>query len=240
MFHAPYGESGAIENTIFRHLSRPEDVAAIFVEPIQGEGGYIVPPPGWLAELRALCDAHGILLVADEVQSGIGRTGRMWAIEHEGVAPDVLLAGKGLASGLPLSAVIARDEVMRWEPGMHGSTFGGNPVACAAALATLDLVEDTLTDQAAALGEYLHVRLDELAVSHAAIRDVRGRGLMVGVELPSHDAAVHVEQEAFRRGLLVLTAGVAAVRLSPALVVTRAQIDTACDILDAVLATMDA
>ena len=240
VFHAPYGEAGAIERTIFRHLSRPEDVAAIIVEPIQGEGGYVVPPAGWFGELRALCDAHGIMLVADEVQSGVGRTGRMWAIEHEGVEPDVLLAGKGLASGLPLSAVIARAEVMRWEPGMHGSTFGGNPVACAAALATLDLVEDTLTEQAAALGEYLLSRLAELAVSHPVIRDVRGRGLMIGVELPDHDAAVHVEQESFRRGLLVLTAGPSAVRLSPALVVTRAQVDTACDILDAVLATMGA
>jgi 4-aminobutyrate aminotransferase len=240
VFHAPYGEPGEIERTIFRHLSRPEDVAAIFVEPIQGEGGYVVPPAGWLAELRALCDAHGILLVVDEVQTGVGRTGRMWAIEHEGVEPDVLLAGKGLASGLPLSAVVARAEVMKWEPGMHGSTFGGNPVACAAALATLDLVEGGLIRQAAARGDYLRACLDRLAASHPVIRDVRGRGLMVGIELPDHDAAVHVEQEAFRRGLLVLTAGPATVRLSPALVVTEPQIDTTCDILDATLATMGA
>ena len=238
VFHAPYGESGAIERTIFRHLTRPDDVAAIIVEPIQGEGGYIVPPAGWFAELRALCDAHGIVLVADEVQSGVGRTGRMWAIEHEGVEPDVLLAGKGLASGLPLSAVIARADVMRWEPGMHGSTFGGNPVACAAALATLDLVEGRLTEAAAQMGAYLCTRLEQLAVSHPGIRDVRGRGLMIGIELADHDAAVHVEQEAFRRGLVVLIAGASTVRLSPALVVTRAQIDTACDILDSVLATM--
>ena len=238
VFHAPFGESGAIERTIFRHLSAPEDVAAIFVEPIQGEGGYVVPPEGWIAELRALCDAHGILLVADEVQSGVGRTGRMWAIEHEGVEPDVLLAGKGLASGLPLSAVIARADVMKWEPGMHGSTFGGNPVACAAALATLDLIDGGLLDAAVVRGDYFHTRLEELAVSHPTIRDVRGRGLMLGIELADHDAAVHVEQEAFRRGLVVLTAGASTIRLSPALVITRTQIDTAIDILDAVLATI--
>ena len=238
VFHAPYGEPGGVERTVFAGLSRPDDVAAIFVEPIQGEGGYVVPPSGWLAELRALCDAHGIVLVVDEVQSGVGRTGRMWATEHEGVEPDVLLAGKGLASGLPLSAVIARADLMRWEPGMHGSTFGGNPVACAAALATLDLVQHGLMAAAAESGAYLRARLEELAVSHHVIRDVRGRGLMLGVELPDHDAAVHVEQSAFQRGLIVLTAGEATVRLSPPLVVSRAEIDTAVDILDAVLATM--
>src|SRR5262249_55067646 len=162
---------------------------------------YIVPPPGWLAELRAICDAHGILLVADEVQSGVGRTGRMWAIEHDGVAPDILLAGKGLASGLPLSAVIARADIMPWEAGTHGSTFGGNPVACAAALATLDLLEDGLLDNARETGAYALDRLAELAARQTAIRAVRGRGLMIGVELADHDAAVHVEQEAFRRGL---------------------------------------
>jgi 4-aminobutyrate aminotransferase len=238
VFHAPYGETGYIEDVVFRHLTRPEDVAAIFVEPIQGEGGYVVPPAGWLAELRALCDAHGIALVADEVQSGVGRTGRMWAIEHVGVEPDVLLAGKGLASGLPLSAVIARDDLMHWEPGMHGSTFGGNPVACAAALATLDLVEGGLIDAAATTGAYLRTHLDDLARRHPLIRDVRGRGLMAAIELPDHDAAVAVEQDAFKRGLVVLTAGASAVRFAPALVVTNPQVDIAVDILDAVLATM--
>jgi 4-aminobutyrate aminotransferase len=240
VFHAPYGEPGAIEAVLFKHLTRPEDVAAIFVEPIQGEGGYVMPPSGWLAELRALCDTHGILLVVDEVQSGVGRTGRMWAVEHEGVEPDVLLAGKGLASGLPLSAMIARSDAMQWEPGMHGSTFGGNPVACAAALATLDLVEGSLIERAADLGAYLMMRLGELRDRHRLIRAVRGRGLMVGVELANHERAVHMEQEAFRRGLVMLTAGEAVVRLSPALVVTREQIDIAIDILDGVLATMAA
>ena len=235
VYHAPYGEPGAIERDLFRHLTPPEDVAAIFVEPVQGEGGYIVPPAGWLAELRRLCDAHGILLVADEVQSGIGRTGRMWAIEHEGVAPDVILAGKGLASGLPLSAVIARDDVLLWEAGMHGSTFGGNPVACAAALATLDLIEGGLIDEAAATGAYLRGRLDELAAHHSVIVEVRGRGLMLGVDVGDHDAAARVEQEAFHRGLVLLTAGESAVRLSPALTVSRYQVDTAIDILGTVL-----
>ena len=238
VFHAPYGEPGAIEATLFRHLTRPEDVAAIFVEPIQGEGGYVVPPPGWLAELRALCDGHGILLVADEVQTGIGRTGRMWAVEHEGIEPDVLLAGKGLASGLPLSALIARGDAMQWEPGMHGSTFGGNPVACAAALATLDLVEGGLVHRAAEMGTYLMTRLGDLRDRHHVIRAVRGRGLMIGVELAGHEEAVYVEQVAFRRGLVTLTAGESVLRLSPALVVTREQIDVAVDILVGVLATM--
>jgi 4-aminobutyrate aminotransferase len=174
------------------------------------------------------------------VQTGVGRTGRMWAVEHEGVEPDVLLAGKGLASGLPLSAMIARSDAMRWEPGMHGSTFGGNPVACAAALATLDLVDGSLVHRAADMGGYLMTRLGELRDGHRLIRAVRGRGLMVGVELIDRERAVQVEQEAFRRGLVMLTAGEAVVRPSPALVVTREQIDIAIDILDGVLATMAA
>jgi len=235
VYHVPYGEAGAIERVLFRHLTCPEDVAAIFVEPIQGEGGYIVPPTGWLAELRDLCDTTGILLVADEIQSGIGRTGRMWAVEHEGVAPDVILAGKGLASGLPLSAVIARADVMRWAPGTHGSTFGGNPVACAAALATLDLVEGGLIEHAAAIGVYARARLEEMAGRHKTIGEVRGRGLMLGIELADHDAAVQVEQDSFRRGLVVLTAGESTVRLAPALMVSRGQVDTAVSILDTVL-----
>jgi 4-aminobutyrate aminotransferase len=172
------------------------------------------------------------LLVADEVQTGIGRTGGMWAISYDGVEPDIVVAGKGLASGLPLSAVIARDEIMRWPTGAHGSTFGGNPVACAAAHATLDLVERGLVEHAARTGAYLMARL------RARGLEVRGRGLMVGVDLGDHDRAVHVEQEAFRRGLLVLTAGSGVVRLSPPLTVTTEQVDTAVGILDATLATM--
>jgi 4-aminobutyrate aminotransferase len=238
VYHAPYGDPDYIEHVLFRHLTPPEDVAAIVVESIQGEGGYIVPPAGWLARLRELCDEHGIVMVADEVQSGIGRTGRMWAIEHEDVVPDVILAGKGLASGLPLSAVIARSDLMTWSAGQHGSTFGGNPVACAAALATLDLVENGLADNAARVGDYLTARLRELATRHWALLDVRGRGLMIGIDLPDHDAAVALEDACFRRGLLVLTCGESSVRIAPPLVVTSAQVDIAVAILDEALATV--
>jgi 4-aminobutyrate aminotransferase len=234
VYHAPYGESGYIERVIFNHLADPSDIAAIVVEPIQGEGGYIVPPAGWLRELRDLCSANGIVLVADEVQSGVGRTGRMWAVEHEGIEPDVILAGKGLASGLPLAAVIAREELMRsWGPGKHGSTFGGNPVACAAAIATLDLVEDSLAGNAAAVGGYLVRGLAEMSRRCPQIVDVRGRGLMIGIEFPSHDFAHAVEQAAFARGLLVLTCGEASLRLAPPLTVTERQADVALALLEA-------
>ena len=168
MHHAPYGVDGYIEDVLFKHLVTPEEVAAVIVEPIQGEGGYIVPPAGWLARLQELCIAHGILFVADEIQSGIGRTGKLWAVEHEGIEPDVLLSGKGIASGMPLGALIARSDLMKWSAGAHGSTFGGNPVACAAAVATLDLVEGSLTDNAATVGELLMTRLRELQTQPAA------------------------------------------------------------------------
>jgi 4-aminobutyrate aminotransferase len=236
VFHAPYGEAGYIERVIFQHLCDPSDVAAIVVEPVQGEGGYIVPPAGWLGELRDLCTAHGIVLVDDEVQSGVGRTGRMWAIEHEGIEPDVILAGKGLASGLPLSAVIARSELMRtWGPGKHGSTFGGNLVACAAALSTLDLVDESLAENATKIGDHLQRGLVDVARRYPQIREVRGRGLMIGIEFESHDVALAVEQAAFRRGLLVLTCGIASLRLAPPLTVTEAQANTAISILEAAI-----
>ena len=222
VYHAVRRVAGYIERVVFNHLADPGDIAAIVVEPIQGEGGYIVPPAGWLGELRDLCTAHGILLVADEVQSGVGRTGRMWAVEHEGIEPDVLLAGKGLASGLPLAAVIARGELMRsWGPGKHGSTFGGNPVACAAALATLDLVDESLSANATRVGDHLQRGLTEIQRRCPQIREVRGRGLMIGIEFESHAFAYEVEQAAFRRGLLVLTCGESALRLAPPLVVTE-------------------
>ena len=176
-----------IEQVLFKKLTDPADVAAIFVEPIQGEGGYIVPPAGWLGDLRQLCDRHGILLVLDEVQSGVGRTGTMWACEHDGVEPDILCVGKGLASGLPLAGIVARSELMNWEPGGHGSTFGGNPVACAAASATLQLVEDGLAENAAKVGSYLLSALSELAEEQPFLEQVRGRGLMIGLDTPSHD-----------------------------------------------------
>src|SRR4029079_298342 len=171
-----------IETELFaRHVS-PRDVAAIVVEPVQGEGGYIVPPPGYLAALRELCDRHGILLVFDEIQSGMGRTGKLFAAEHTGVEPDILLSAKGLASGMPLGAIIAREAIMTWEAGSHGSTFGGNPVCCAAALATLDLVERELVANARARGDQLTQGLKGLAERHGCIGDVRGIGLMQGIE----------------------------------------------------------
>jgi 4-aminobutyrate aminotransferase len=229
--HAPYGVDGYIEDVLFRHLVGPEEVAAVVVEPIQGEGGYVVPPPGWLARLQELCVRHGILLVADEIQSGIGRTGRLWAVEHEGVEPDVLLSGKGIASGMPLGALIARSDLMKWNAGAHGSTFGGNPVACAAALATLDLVESSLTENAAAVGDLLIKRLRELKSHQPLLTDVRGRGLMIGIDFPDHDTAAAVEQACFRRGLLVLTCGERAIRFAPALTVRPDQAETAVTIL---------
>lgn len=248
VLHAPYADSfrpnlggsgwdfstlDYLEGVLFERLVEPGEVAAIVVEPIQGEGGYVVPPPGWLAALRELCDRHGILLVADEVQSGFGRTGRMWAIEREGVLPDIVVAGKGIASGMPLGAMLAREDVATWTPGSHGSTYGGNPVACAAALATLDLVQGELAARAETVGARLTAGLRKLAARTPAIRDVRGAGLMVGVELTDHDTAAAVEQACFRRGLLVLSAGDAAIRMSPPLVVTDAQVDRALELFAA-------
>ena len=236
-YHAPFAFDGEltgaayIEQVLFQRMTEPEDVAAIFVEPIQGEGGYVVPPAGWLAELRELCDRHGILLVMDEVQSGVGRTGTMWACEHDGVVPDIITAGKGLASGLPLAAIIARDDIMQWSPGKHGSTFGGNPVACAAAVATLDLVEGGLMANAATVGEQLLAGLRDLATREPLIADVRGRGLMIGFDVTDHDTAEALEQACFQRGLLVLTCGRRGIRLAPPLVVTAAQATAALGII---------
>jgi 4-aminobutyrate aminotransferase len=239
-YHAPFagdsdGPTGAeyIEQVLFRHMTEPGDVAAIFVEPIQGEGGYLVPPAGWLQGLRDLCDRHGILLVMDEVQSGVGRTGRMWACEHDGVAPDIITAGKGLASGMPLAAMIARESVMQWAPGKHGSTFGGNPVACAAAIATLDLVEGGLAANATARGEQLLAGLRSLQERHPIITDVRGRGLMIGFDLVDHDMAEAFERAAFERGLLALTCGQRGIRMAPPLVVDEHQCEIALGIVAA-------
>ncbi len=230
----------SLERDLFvRHLD-PHDVAAIFVEPIQGEGGYIVPPAGWLRDLRALCDRYGILLVADEVQSGVGRTGKMWACDHEEVEPDILLTAKGLGSGMPIGAIIAKDAVTTWESGSHGSTFGGNPVCCAAALATLDLVEGGLMDNAAVMGERLMAGVRTLADKHRCIGDVRGRGLMIGVEFvrdratrePAPDIVHRLVRESFERGLLLLGAGRSALRLAPPLIVGAGDIETALGMID--------
>jgi 4-aminobutyrate aminotransferase len=212
----------------------PSEVAAIFVEPVQGEGGYIVPPAAWLARLRSLCDKHGILLVADEVQSGMGRTGRMWAIEHSGVQPDVLISAKGIASGLPLGAFMARAPLMeKWGAGAHGSTYGGSPVPCAAGLATMEVIEsEGLLANATAVGGLLLDGLRELWHAHPeVITDVRGAGLMIGVELRTAALAELVQLRAFERGLLVLECGESSVRVSPPLVFTRDQAAAALKIL---------
>jgi len=230
-----------LEQDLFaRHLD-PHDVAAIFVEPIQGEGGYVVPPSGWLRDLRTICDRYGILLVADEVQSGVGRTGKMWACDHEGVEPDILLTAKGLGSGMPIGALVAKEAITTWESGSHGSTFGGNPVCCAAALATLDLVEGGLMANAVVMGERLQAGVRRLAERHACIGDVRGVGLMVGVEFvkdratrePAPDLVQQLVQGAFREGLLLLGAGKSTLRLAPPLVVGAEDIDIALAMIDA-------
>jgi 4-aminobutyrate aminotransferase len=226
VLHAPYGDFDHLERAIFTRLVPPDEVAAIVVEPIQGEGGYIVPPDGWLQYLRELCTEHGILLIADEIQSGMGRTGRMWAAENWDVVPDVVLAGKGIASGLPLGATIARAELMKWEIGAHGSTYGGNPVACAAALASIELTEDELAENAAKVGAHLLDGLRALAERQPLIREVRGIGLMIGVEFGDGATADAVELACFRRGLLTLRAGDSAIRMSPPLVVTAEEADT--------------
>ncbi len=225
-----------IEDVIFKHLVKPYEVAAVVVEPVLGEGGYIAPPPGWLAELRELCTRHGILLIADEVQSGMGRTGKLWAIEHFDVEPDVVLTGKGIASGMPLGAMIARHDLMVWETGAHGSTYGGNPVSCAAALATLDLIENGLMQNAAEVGGFLLEGLQGMAERQPLIRRVRGLGLMIGIEFEDHDTMVAVEEAAFARGLLVLGCGENAIRMSPPLVFREDQAKTALELFEEAVA----
>jgi 4-aminobutyrate aminotransferase len=236
-----------LEQDLFaRHLD-PHDVAAIFVEPIQGEGGYVVPPPGWLTDLRAICDRYGILLVADEVQCGVGRTGKMWACDHEGVEPDILLTAKGLGSGMPIGAIVSKESITTWESGSHGSTFGGNPVCCAAALATLDLIEGGLMANAVTMGERLQAGVRRLAEKHTCIGDVRGVGLMVGVEFvkdrttrePAPALVEQLVQAAFRRGLLLLGAGKSTLRLAPPLVIGPEDVDTALAMIDALLSEID-
>jgi 4-aminobutyrate aminotransferase len=225
--HVPFGDLTYLREQVFTRLVKPEEFAAVVVEPIQGEGGYVVPPDGFLPELRALCTEHGILLVADEIQSGMGRTGKMWAVEHWGVEPDIVLSGKGIASGMPLGAMTARAELMTWAAGAHGSTYGGNPVCCAAALATIDLLEQGgLVENAAEQGDYLLAALRRLQEETAGLVDVRGKGLMIGIEFETPEAADAVEEACFHRGLLVLRAGDATIRMAPPLILTREQADT--------------
>jgi len=224
----------------------PEEVAAIIVEPIQGEGGYLVPPHVFHERLRAITAKYGMLLVVDEVQSGMGRTGRMFAIEHTGVTPDVVTMAKGIASGMPLGVMTSRAEFVSWPPGAHASTFGGNPVSCAAALATLTLLHDGLVRNAEVVGAHLLKGATALMDRYPIVGDVRGRGLMIGVELvrdrQTKERATterdQVIQECFKRGLLVLGAGQNTVRLSPPLLLTTAQADSALGILDQALAAV--
>jgi 4-aminobutyrate aminotransferase len=227
VYHAPYGDPDFIEQRLFSKRLDPRDVAAIVVEPIQGEGGYIVPPKGFLSKLRAICDEHGIVLIMDEVQSGIGRTGKMFACQHESIVPDIVVVAKGLASGMPLGAFIARADLMKWKPGAHGSTFGGNPVCCAAALATLELVEKEYMKNARAMGEILISKTRELQSRTKTITDVRGRGLMVAIELKDPALVKRVVLSAFRKGVLLLSAGKSAIRFAPPLVIDEEDIDIA-------------
>ena len=232
VFHAPYGRVEDLkwfDEVLFDKLAPANEVAAIIVEPIQGEGGYLVPEDGFLQGLRDICDTHGILLIADEVQSGAGRTGKMWAIEHWGVKPDILLTAKGIASGMPLGAMVARADLLEaWGPGAHGSTYGGNPVSCAAALATIDLLEGGLMTNATERGAQAQAGLAPLLERFPAlVRDVRGKGLMIGVEFDTAAHAEDVQSACFQRGLLVLECGASSVRMSPPLVVTPDEMATA-------------
>lgn len=250
-YHLTYGSCGiecvgVLEKIVFCQEVKPEEVAAIFVEPIQGEGGYVVPPPEYLPMLQDLCREYGILLVMDEIQSGFGRTGKMFASEHWGIEPDILCAAKGIASGMPLGAMIARAEISTWTKGTHGSTFGGNPVACAAALATIALLEEGLVENAADVGNYLKDKLTGLRGRHAVIGDVRGLGLMIGVDFERSDGGHapdgkfrdQVMQTCFEKGLLLLSCGESTLRFCPPLIVTREEVDTAVDIFDAAVAEL--
>jgi 4-aminobutyrate aminotransferase len=236
-----------IEEQLFRTSLPSQEVAAVFVEPIQGEGGYIVPPPEFLRELRAICDRHGILLVFDEVQCGMGRTGKMWACEHSGVVPDIVCVAKGVASGMPLGATISKAEIMNWPVGAHASTFGGNPVAIAAALTTIELLETQYIRHAEEMGTYLMDSLQDWTARHPLVGDIRGQGLMVGIELvKDRKTKAYATEErnrwvqaAFERGLLVLGCGASTLRLMPPLVVSRSQIDTAVEILDQCLSRIE-
>jgi 4-aminobutyrate aminotransferase len=230
-----YGEATVryIEEEILAQILPPKDVAGILVETIQGEGGYIVPPDGFYPALRKLCDKHGILMILDEVQSGMGRTGKWWAIEHFGVEPDIITAAKGIASGMPLGACIARKSVMDWEIGTHGNTYGGNPISCAASLATIDLIEKEFVANAKEVGEYAMDALEEIKARHPSIGEVRGKGLMIGVEFVKDRETKEAAKEltdrvvdlGFDRGLLMLSCGKSVIRIAPPLSMSRTEMD---------------
>jgi 4-aminobutyrate aminotransferase len=235
IYHVPFGSAGLdeLEQRVFKRLMPADEFAAVIVEPIQGEGGYVLPDDAFFPRLREICDRHGILLIADEVQSGAGRTGKMWAIEHFGVEPDILLTAKGIASGMPIGAMIARSDVMSWATGSHGSTYGGNPVALAALMETVALLEEGLIANAAERGEQAMEGLQPLVESYPdLVREVRGKGLMIGIQFDSGETAEAVQMQAFERGLLVLEAGDDCVRMSPPLVVSAEEIATAIRLFD--------
>jgi 4-aminobutyrate aminotransferase len=237
VFHAPYGRVDDLawfDEVLFERLAPADEIAAVIVEPIQGEGGYVVPEDGFLEGLRDITARHGILLIADEIQSGAGRTGRMWAVEHWDVEPDMVLTAKGIASGMPLGGLIARAELLEaWPVGAHGSTYGGNPVACAAALATVDLLEGGLVENSRVRGAQALSALEPLRSRFSSlVCDVRGKGLMIGVEFDTAEHAEEVQWAAFQRGLLVLECGRQAVRLSPALTVSEEEMTTALRIFE--------
>jgi 4-aminobutyrate aminotransferase len=226
-----------LRRTIFGRQIAPSDVAAIVVEPIQGEGGYFPAPRAFMEGLRSLCDEHGMLLIADEIQSGMGRTGSWWAIEQMGVEPDIITTAKGIASGMPIGAFVARESVWTWPPGAHGSTFAGNPVCAAAGLATLDIIEAEGLANAAEAGARLRAGLERVATD--AVRDIRGAGLMLGVEFASHEVAEAVQEAAFRLGLLTLECGESSLRFSPPLIVSAVEVDTAIRLFEVALQAAD-
>jgi len=240
-----YGETVVryIEGEILGRLVPPEDVAGILVEPIQGEGGYIVPEASFFPALRKLCDRHGILLIVDEVQSGMGRTGKWWAIEHFGVEPDIVCSAKGIASGMPLGAIITRKSVMTWPKGSHGNTYGGNPISCAASLATIDLLEKEYLLNAAEVGEYAFDALEEIQMRHPSIGQVRGKGLMLGIDFvkdretrePDGELRSRVERLGFEHGVLLLGCGKSTIRLAPPLSTSKAEIDEGLQIFDYII-----
>jgi 4-aminobutyrate aminotransferase len=240
-----YGETVVryIESEILGHILPADEVAGILVETIQGEGGYIVPPPGFYPALRKLCDKYKILLIADEVQCGMGRTGKWWAIEHFDVEPDIITIAKGIASGMPLGACVARKSVMDWPRGSHGNTFGGNPLSCAAALATIDLIENEYLENAAVVGQYTQDALDEIMTRHPSVGDVRGMGLMIGVEfvedrktkVPAETLCNRLVDLAFERGLILLSCGKSVIRIAPPLSVSRPEIDEGLKIFEEAL-----
>ena len=255
-YRCPYGKQpetcnvecvAILEDQLFKTVLPPEEVAGIVVEPIQGEGGYIVPPAKFHQELRRIADRYGILLIHDEVQSGMGRTGKMFASEHFEVSPDIVTLAKGIASGLPLAATVARADVMTWPPGAHASTFGGNPVSIAAALTTIELLEEELVENAARIGAYMLERMKTWPQKFHIVGDVRGRGLMIGLELvldqeaktPAPELRDRLEMMAFEHGLLILGAGRSSIRLCPPLVITREQAAFAMDTLDECLLELE-